>query len=443
VTFTVKLDNSYRLIATILGAAVLGTAFVWLIVSSFIIRVAADARVALNREALVAASSRFPNSPRVYFRLADTEIADATSKGQFDAQAEMHAMRAVNLSPWDYQARRLLAVALELNNKPEESESALRAAVKLAPNHAELNWMFANLLLRRGKLNEAIEPFRIASRSNLDLLQAAIETIWQSSGGNLETLKSFAANDTDAQLSIVKFLTGQKLVNEAVSIFNTVDKRARVNSPRCPELIAVLMNAGRFDLARNIWLEAVTTLQPLQLVEVASQSSQPAGGLVWNGSFEADAVKDFNHFDWIINPNQYARIGIDRSFARTGARALKVAFSGLDTTTLRYEVKQLLSLKPGVRYRLECYAKPADLLTPALSAPFGGPRVAITGLNGLIAVSEPVAAGSTDWQHLVVDFVAPADASSALLTVVRIPKFSYDDPTKGIVWFDDFTLVEQ
>lgn len=437
-TFTVKLDNSYRLIATILGAAVLGTAFVWLIVSSFIIRVAADTRVALSRETLVAASSRFPNSPRVYFRLADTEIADATSKGQFDAQAEMHAMRAVNLSPWDYQARRLLAVALELNNKPEESENALRAAVKLAPNHAELNWMFANLLLRRGKLNEAIEPFRVASKSNLDLLQAAIETIWQSSGGNLDTLKSFAANDTDAQLSIVKFLTGQKLVNEAVSIFNAVDKRARVNSSRCPELIGVLINARQFDLARNIWLEAVTTLQPAS--QSSQPASQPAGGLVWNGSFEADSVKDFNHFDWIINPNQYARIGIDRSFARTGARALKVAFSGLDTTTLRYEVKQLLSLKSGVRYRLECYAKPVDLVTPAQT---GGPRVAITGLNGLIAVSEPVAAGSTDWQHLVVDFVAPADASSVLLTVVRIPKFSYDDPTKGIVWFDDFTLVEQ
>jgi hypothetical protein len=52
-------------------------------------------------------------------------------------------------------------------------------------------------------------------------------------------------------------------------------------------------------------------------------------------------------------------------------------------------------------------------------------------------------AAFSDWQKLVVSFVAPADLSLATLAIVRTPRFSYDDPTSGIVWFDDFSLVEQ
>jgi hypothetical protein len=62
-----------------------------------------------------------------------------------------------------------------------------------------------------------------------------------------------------------------------------------------------------------------------------------------------------------------------------------------------------------------------------------------------VAQSDPVAAGSNDWQHLVVDFTAPQsasrDAPAFYVTIKRKPKFSYDEPTRGTVWFDDFTLT--
>jgi hypothetical protein len=52
-------------------------------------------------------------------------------------------------------------------------------------------------------------------------------------------------------------------------------------------------------------------------------------------------------------------------------------------------------------------------------------------------------ADSDDWQKLTVSFVAPANQAAVTLAIVRIPKFSYDDPTRGTIWFDDFTLVER
>jgi hypothetical protein len=139
----------------------------------------------------------------------------------------------------------------------------------------------------------------------------------------------------------------------------------------------------------------------------------------------------------VIRPNKFAWIAIDRSVARTGGRSLKVVFSGLDTTTMSDQVQQAIVLRPGAGYYLECYAKAKDLFTPE------GPRIGVFGQRGLIAASGPVSADSNDWQRLTISFVAPANQASAILAIVRTPRFSYDDPTKGTIWFDDFTLVER
>ncbi len=429
-SFDVNLDNLYKRIGAILVVSAISLGLGRVVFSNFIIRGVADKRVAPPHEWLLAAAAAYPDSARVNFRLANSEIS-GTGEARVDAEAakaESHAMRAVDLSPWDFKARRLLATAQELNGKQEEAEKSLREAVKLAPNHAELNWVYANLLLRRGKLAESMEPFRIASRPRAGLLPSAIETIWRYSGGKLDALKAFAGNDSESSLAIVSFLIEQNLVAEAVAVFNSVDKQAKINSPRGPELVAMLMRAGQYNLAKSAWSDLMAAFKP---------DAQTTGRLVWNGGFETDAVEKLNQFDWVIRENKYARIIIDQKFARTGSRSLRVVFSGIDTTTLSDQVQQTVVLRPGARYRLECFAKVKDLVTPE------GPRLAVIGKDGVIGNSAPVAADSSDWQSLVVDFVAPSNSPSATLAIVRTPRFAYDKPTRGIIWFDDFTLVEQ
>ena len=388
---------------------------------------------------LAVAVGRFPNSARINFRLAGAEIRSAADNGQFGvmaALAESHAEQAVNLSPWDYQARSLLAMAQELNGKQEEAEKTLRAAVRLAPNHALLNWAFANLLMRRGKLSESLGPLRIAARSRTDLLPTAIDMIWRSSGGSLDALKSFAADDAETMLAIASFLAERELFAEAGAVFNSIDKRERARSPRSSKLINALMQAGRFDLARATWIELVTAMRPETLPKTTPEITE-AGGLIWDGGFEMDEAPGLNQFNWVIRPDKFAWAAIDRSLARTGGRSLKVVFSGLDTTRLRDQIQQTIVLKPGASYSLECYAKAENLVTPE------GPRIAVVGKSGVIGESGPVSADSDDWQKLTISFVAPAGEEAATVAVVRTPKFSYDDPTTGTIWFDDFTLVER
>src|SRR6185369_12415105 len=160
-----------------------------------------------------------------------------------------------------------------------------------------------------------------------------------------------------------------------------------------------------------------------------------------NGGFEADILKNFSQFDWTFGRSEYARLSIDRSVKHGGERSLKIEFAGRDTTTLGDEIRHLVVVRPGAHYRVECYVKSDNLVTPE------GPRVVVTDRSGVwLGSSEPVAEGTSDWKPVSFTFTAPAvaDAASAVyVSVKRKPKYAYDDPTKGAVWLDDFTIKEE
>ena len=146
-------------------------------------------------------------------------------------------------------------------------------------------------------------------------------------------------------------------------------------------------------------------------------------------------LKSFPQFDWAIGRSDYARLGLDRETARSGARSLKIEFTGRDTTRLDNEVRQAITLDAGARYELECYVKTKDLVTPE------GPRVVVTvGTTGEeIASSGPVPAVTSDWRRIAFEFVAPPGHIMSI-SIKRKPRFSYDDPTKGVIWIDDVSI---
>src|SRR6185503_3895452 len=125
--------------------------------------------------------------------------------------------------------------------------------------------------------------------------------------------------------------------------------------------------------------------------------------LIYNGSFESDPQKDFAQFNWTIGRSDYAKIRILAGQARTGSRALRIDFTGRDTTRLTSEISQLTVLRPGARYRLVCYAKAENLVTTE------GPCVAVTtkANPNWIVMSGAVALADTAWQQLSIEFTAP------------------------------------
>jgi tetratricopeptide (TPR) repeat protein len=398
-----------------------------LIISMFVIGTLADDRLLVTRDTLQVPVGYFPNSARLNARLASAELSESDRDL---ANAKAHARRAVDLSPHDYRFRITLASIEEAEGDRSAAEASLEAARALAPNYWDVHYRLGNLLVREGKLAQSLDEFQIAVAANNALLPGTLDLLWRASRGDVNVLQTATGSSPKARLTLAQFLLRVSRPAEAESVFGSIDREGRVAaSTESGAFLNALIAAGELGPARDFWSD---------LAGADRQSM-----LMWNGGFEMELLRSFAQFDWLFGRSEYARLTIDAAVAHTGSRSLKIEFAGRDTTQLDNEIKQLVPVRPGARYTLECYAKTSELETPE------GPRVVVANSASpvWIAASEPVARGSGDWQRLAVDFVAPQSVSGGMsavfISIKRKPKFSYDEPTRGAVWFDDFSLKEQ
>jgi len=397
----------------------------------FVIGTLADERLLVSRNLLQIPVERFPSSSRLNARFAQNEIVEADRDLE---RAEFHAQRAVNLSPYDYRLRLTLASAKEAKGDRAGAEDSLNKALALAPSNGDVHWRMANLLVREGKLAESLEHFKVAVAYDGELLGTTLDLVFRASGGSVEALTGLVGDDQHAKLKVARFLLQQSRVTEAVSVLGSVDRNARLSSPDSPVFLNALIAAGQFEVAHGLWSSFVGAETPGTPTQETS---------IWNGGFESDILKDFAQFDWSLLPNEFARLSIDGTVAHGGTRSLKIAFAGRDTTNLDNAIKQLVVVKPGATYKVECYVRTGDLVTS------DGPKVTVTdgGSNVLIAESDPISPGSSDWRPVSVSFVAPAGkaggSAAVYVSIRRKPKYSFDEPTKGSVWFDDFAIKKQ
>jgi hypothetical protein len=431
-----KLGKPLLRYGVLLCGALLAVCLVLFSVSSFLVNVLAGTSADVSIETLKAAAYYFPYSSRLQLRLAQAEI-DSDSRDL--STAEAYAERAVSLSAWDYRNYLALATAEELSQDKDGAERETRLALGLAPNVKEVHWRLANLLLREGKLNESLGEFQIALDADPFLLASTLDLVWHSSSGSVDAVRAIAGATPESRLALASFLLDQKRVEAALDVFDQIDRDWRANSDKTRSFITALVSSGRPGLARSAWLQTIG----------AGPDNSP---LIWNGSFELAPNAKLPNFDWMSLNNRYARIAIDPRIAHSGSRSLRIDFAGLDTTVLKDEIKQSLVLRPGLRYGLECYVKTERFVSPE------GPRIAaLDAGSNVISSSEPIS-DSSDWQRIYFEFTAPAarqtlppqagpeqnleDAAPVAIAIIRKPQFSYDDPTRGTIWLDDFKLSE-
>jgi tetratricopeptide (TPR) repeat protein len=393
-----------------------------LIVSRFVVGTLADRRLQVTRGMLKIPVEYLPGSARLNARLAAAEF----SEGDRDlASAKLYAERAVNLSPFDHRIWLTLASIEEATGDRRAAEAALRTASELAPNYWSVHYRLGNLLVRERKVAESLDEFRKAIAANDTLTPGALDLVWQASKENVDAVRSVCENNSKARLALAQFLLVKSKPIEAAEVFNSIDRASLVCAATdSSAFLNGLIAAGKLETARNLWSD---------LVGVDRGAS-----LIWNGGFESDIQRSFSQFDWSFNRSEYAVLSIDPASPHSGSRSLKIEFAGRDTTTLDNEIKQLVAVTPGARYVLECYFR-----TQGFEAP-EGPRIVVTDdASTWIAASEPVPAGSSDWRRLSLEFVAPQTGKGAVvISIKRKPKFSYDEPTRGTVWFDDFLMKQ-
>lgn len=420
--FIQKLDRLAAKLMLLLPALLLSGLLLGTIRAHFIVRQFSDVRFTFESSVYAAALKSWPRSARLNLGMAKALIRE---KSDF-AAALPYAEHAVKLVPHDDAAWQVLGQAQDGSGDAAAAEKSLQRAVELAPRNSDANWALANLLVRLNQTEESIPFFGRAGELNASLYPLAFDLMWQVGGKQLEPLRAIAGAKFEAQMALLQFFAEQDLFDDAATLFKTLDRRKAAQDPQCAQFINTLIGRKQFALARAAWLDLV------------GGTAQSNGNLLWNGGFEQPPVfKLLNQFDWFLGESKFARYGIETGRGRTGSNALKVLFQGRDTTLLNGETFQLVSVLPGVQYHLECFAKAENLVTPE------GPRLAVRNAGTVLATSAPVVAGSNDWQHLQLEFTAPLDNAGINVTLLRIPKYAYDDPTSGVIWFDDFVLRAQ
>jgi hypothetical protein len=294
---------------------------VLLVVNHFITGTIADERVPVERERLAATLASYPDSARLNARFAQAEMLNINRDLE---KLIVHAQRAVNLSPHNYRYRLSLASAQEMKGDRAAAEKTLEKAIQLAPANPETHWQMANVRLRQGKLAEALPEFKLAASGRRNFLPATLDLIWRVSGGKSEALEAVTGDDTPSKVALANFLIRQSRPQEAVKVFSRIDRQERLALPESGTLISSFMQAGSLGLARELWLNLV------------GNEGEAQAAPLWNGSFESEAAKNFNQFDWNFLRSEYATLSIDTGTARSGSRSLKLDFVGKtppDSTT--------------------------------------------------------------------------------------------------------------
>lgn len=406
------------LAAVTIGAILLSL----LIVRDFVIGTVTDPRSYSSRDDIVTAANAYPDSFRLQLLLAQAELAEAGDLEESLARAEAAVHRAIELSPSNFEARLLLATTRELRGDRAGSEAALKQALEFAPNNLHVRWKLANLLLREGKIDEAVPHLKASVEGDRSRLSGMFELLWEITGGDASKLEAATDSAPDSKLHLVSYLFQKQKFDEAANVYSKIDIEGRRRAPESSAYLNGLIAAGKPEMAYKLWLDL---------------KAAPASG-IWNGGFEQDPVEGLTVFDWDLSSNKYATILIDTETAKSGSRALRIEFTGIDTTRLENEIRQLVPVRAGKRYRLMWQVRTSSLNTPA------GPRVYVTneGARLELAVSDPIESGDSDWRRMSVEFAVPNDVRVVTVSVRRIPRFSYDEPTTGVVWLDDFRISE-
>ncbi len=401
------------------------------VVDKFIIFGLSDYRILVDTSLLAPAVDYLPDSPRLLARLAESELKETEPDLE---SAERHALQAIHGSPNDHNFRLLLGQIREARGDLAGAEEALNDALKLAPNDHVSHYRMANLMIREGKTEAAIDHFRFAINFNPAVLPLTLDLVWQVSGQSIPLLARIVDGNPKAQLKLALFLANRSRTNEAVDTFLRADREAIISSPDTSPFLDALISKGFPKLAWDVWLRAKNPEN--------KNTDQP---WIWNGDFETEPSPGLKQFEWQIDKSEYAKIVIDNRVGHSGTHSLSIDFLGRDTTKLDNEIRHLIVLRPGRAYQLDFFVKTENFHTP-----IEGPGVVVASvpadsLGKWVARSKPISSENTDWQQMSFSFTTPRDVRDwvpLFISIKRQPLYDYDEPTRGRIRFDDFTLRE-
>ncbi len=332
--------------------------------------------------------------------------------------------KAVALSPNDYRLWLALGKARERNGDAKGAELALKKASELAPNYAQVQWAYGNILLRQEKNKEAFNLIGKSVKNDPTLANSAVTTAWQVFDGDVERIKEIVGDSDYTRAALASFLIKEKRYNDAMTFWNSISKKEKINTfeREGKALLSNLINAKKYQLAVQV------------KNDFSSGNNKIKIGKINNPSFEQDIKTDKPEaFEWQLGKGSQPQIGIDTREKRRGNRSLGLVFGAVNNRDFK-EISQVVPVESGTQYELELSYK-SNLDTTAKFVW----EVLDTSDNKVIA-SSSVIEEKADWTKLSVNFSTSEETQGIRIRLVRSECGSKLCPTSGRLWFDEFLL---
>jgi hypothetical protein len=332
---------------------------------------------------------------------------------------------ATRLGPQRADTWASLGGALESAGNISRAEEAYARALELFPRSPEINWEYANLLIRAGEESKAIEPLRQTILSDSSLRAPAFDLAWRAGIPREQILGMIPARQ-EVLSAYLDFLVRTHRLDAAASAWQRL--LASPDLDAAFRYFDALLDGHRVDTLTTVWAD-------LARHDATRIHWQPGNAnLIVNGGFEYAILN--GGFDWRTPAVEGATVTLDASVVHNGMHSLCVTFDGSRNLDFGH-VAQYVPVKPDTSYQFVAYVRSKAITTES------GPRLAIYDAFDRRALSLETdnLQGNTDWVAQNLTFRTNAATRLIVVQVVRPPSGKIDNRISGTLRLDDVSLT--
>ena len=407
-------------LSPVLRLLLLATALLFLVAFVFVFRwcIADSAATRANNKEIAEFTTAWaPDDPQTHYTLA--LINEKSFLSADLTKAVQSYEKAASLSPFDFRYWLPLAQARERSGDSEGGEKAMRRALELAPNYAQIHWAIGNMLLRQGRNEPAFAEMKQALEANPMFAATAAATALQFSDEEPAVLLQKLGNSSGVKAAMAVALVRQKNFDAGMAVWNSVPENERRESfaDRENDIFGVLMENKKFRYAQQL----------------RSRSGQNSAGFV-NPGFEHELdLTGASPFDWKIAEGAQPRIGFDAQQKYEGSRSLGIVFQKGSGKEFR-AISQTVIVEKNTSYRFKAVFHSELTTTSELKW-----EIADAGSGEILATTKDISGKSDGWQLLSADFKTSAQTEAVIIRFVRTG--CQNCSVEGKLWFDDFSLI--
>lgn len=367
-----------------------------------------------------------PDNPQYWYLLGNY-----LQNNMYEPNAE-RAIRAyktsLSLYPRNADAWLNLAEAYETRGDLEAARNSFLEAKHAYPASANVLWQYGNFLIRQNQLDTGFTEIRHAVEADPKLgLQAFIVCSHADPDFDI-VLNKVLPPFPSVYLDVMWQLTDERRSDLALKVWSRlVPLHPRLQPRDVLYFVDGLIFNGQLPKARKAWNQAV------ELMDIAAPSD-PAGSLVWDGSFETGLTG--GGFAWRLQPQPGSSANLDSDVSHSGKQSLRIDFDG--SKNLNFGAGcQYVPVAPNITYRLSGWLRSENLSTDH------GVFLRLDTANSAsnTSASTEQALGTTSWTQVALNWTSPRDVQLVRICAARTPTQKPDEQISGTVWVDDVSLV--